>query len=212
MLKKTIIGIIGVASLLLATSPADAATFDDMKDEVQNNGGVIYHPELARDMTVEEAANYIDIIEEEQSKLQTTLVTTEIQEKALKAVASKATSVTEITSIPVQIPILTRGTSVPTKKYTLTGKTYTSNLFSGSGWRFSELYFVFDNYVNNPYFGVRSIGDGFNFHRRNNQMEVAKDAVEVSNSFRFFPSYSGANLNGYFSTWNPVSGSYYEIN
>lgn len=104
------------------------------------------------------------------------------------------------------------GTSIPTEAKTLTGSTYKSDPFSGSGWRYSGYYFNFKDYVANPSFGVRVNGDSFNFITRRNTAKVASYAVNPDGKFHYYPSTNSGNLNGYFSTLDPVSGSYYEIN
>lgn len=146
MSKKIILGSIGVFGaviMFLGATRADAASFEKMKEDVNNNTGIVYNPELAREMTKEETLKYISIIEAEQKDQKSSGVTPKIQEKALRTVIFDKDSIGEnviVSKVEDSLSELTRGTSIPTNKYTLTGKTYTSSEFSGSGckcfWRF----------------------------------------------------------------------------
>lgn len=146
MSKKIILGSVGVfgaVTMFLGATRADAASFEKMKEDVNNNTGIVYNPELAREMTKEETLKYISVIEAEQKDQKISGVTPEIQEKALRTVIFDKDSIGEniiVSKVEDSLSELTRGTSIPTNKYTLTGKTYTSSEFSGSGckcfWRF----------------------------------------------------------------------------
>ncbi|MDR3241517.1 MAG: hypothetical protein LBT37_05045 [Lactobacillaceae bacterium] len=104
------------------------------------------------------------------------------------------------------------GTSIPTDAKTLNGETYKSEPFSGDGWRYSGYYFQYKDYVANPSFGVRVNNDSFNFITRRNTAKIGSYVVQPDGKFHYYPSTNAGNLNGYFSTLDPVGGSYYEIN
>jgi hypothetical protein len=201
--------LLGAVSSLAISTPANAASFEEMKTNVENGTGVVFNPKLNRDMTQEEGMRYIAVIENAQKLLSTDLVTPEMQEKAFSMFDTENKHDKEIASIDDML----KAASIPnttSDRYNLTGSTYTSDKFSGDGWRYSGYSFFFKDYTGNPYFGVRVNYDTMNFVLRDNTVTVSTNAVNNDGSFHYYAN--NGRYNGYFSTYNPVVGSYYEIN
>lgn len=218
MIKKSLllsIATLGIGMCVVTVHP-HAASIEQMKANVNADTGAIFSEELGRDMTKSEAGLYFETVSQEQHKLglSTSQVTPEIDKAARQVVAENAKKPVHNTKTKLNFKPdnLLLGTSIPTEAKTLTGSTYKSDPFSGSGWRYSGYYFNFKDYAANPSFGVRVNGDSFNFITRRNTAKVASYAVNPDGKFHYYPSTNSGNLNGYFATLDPVSGSYYEIN
>jgi len=195
--------------LFLSVSSVNAATFEQLKEDVRNDTGVVYNPELARDMTKEEALSYVSVVEIELLKKHSSLVTEEIQDRAYKYVAFGSSSAEKMSE--KDFPILPQGTSIPTSSYTLNGAIYTSEGFSGSGMRYSGYCFVYGDYSSHPQFGVRANKAAFTFITRRGTTQVGSYSVSKDDGFHFYPSTNSGNLNGYLSISNPPTGCNYDI-
>jgi hypothetical protein len=163
-------------------------------------------------MTEENSKEYVDIIEEKLLENQE-----EVTEDVLPEVMAEAYMETKdlevVPSEPLPEPsgIMTRGANKPTASRLLDVQPMPggSNIFSGSGWRYSGYSFFFRDIRANPYFGVSVTGDSFNFHN----IFGGKDAVYPGYTYYFptVPTHGGASRYTYFSTYNPVYGSKYYI-
>lgn len=216
--KVLIASVVGLISLSLGTVNAEAASFEEMKENVEANEGVVFNPEMDRMMTQEEAIEFIEIIETAQEDLNTSEVTEEMYEEAFEEVEPQGDVVADVQyDDPFSnIPLLpeSRGSRVPTTPYELSYWMYPSNNFTGTGWRYSGYYFTFDDYKRNYLFGVAGLNDSFYFHVRynDNKLQHARYVVPENKGYAYYPStYNGRKLNGYFSTHNPAAGARYYI-
>lgn len=206
MKKLMIFVACGIFSLVLS-SHAHAASFEDMTSHVESGDGLIYNPESKGVMTKENSIEYVKIVKDKLSntagdldnKLDDILEETNIETKDLEVLPAS-----EQKENP---PILLRGSQEPTTLFYLDGIIYTSNLFSGSGWRYSGYKFAFHDYNKNKYYGVKATKDSFNFFI----VIGAPVAVPANGNYVYYPSKGLSVINPYFSTYNPVSGSQYYI-
>ncbi|WP_086314594.1 hypothetical protein A5821_002177 [Enterococcus sp. 7F3_DIV0205] len=194
----------------------DAASFEVMKEDVEKGEGVVYNPVLNRVMTTGETEEFISIVENEMAKshiLESTIDIFDINVSASSgADLGIFKDVVEINDTPI---ISTFGAKPPVKTHLLKEPLpYSSQPFSGSGTRYSGKFFYFKNYYKVYLFGVRAEIDTFYFHTRANRnlSPYRRYVVPVSSKYVFFPSrsYKG-DLQGYFSTTNPLKGSRYFI-
>lgn len=200
----------GIFSLVLS-SHANAASFEDMKQNVENGNGLVYNPISDGLMTNESSIQYINILDE--SIQSSTATTEELMDKAYEK--TKNLELVPDTNTKVVPEISTRGANPPSYDKviyldTIPGGQYTSEAFSGSGWRYGGYYFSFKNFIANPYFGVSVSGDSFEFR----DAYGGYNAVYPNRNIAYYPSYvkgGGASRFGLFRTLNPISGSRYYI-
>ncbi|EPI11334.1 hypothetical protein D358_00341 [Enterococcus faecalis RP2S-4] len=203
------IGTMGTAGLCIGSTNVSAASYDDMKTEVETNGALVYNPISDRIMSNDESKEYVNFIEENKTKIYAVSDSQNLYDAAYLAVGSEGKTVSNSDIIDDSLQPQLYGASIPTNFYYL-NSIYESSSFSGSGWRYSEYRFRFHNYGANPYFGVRAIADSFNFvlSRNTNNSQVGSYVVPASGSYVY---YGSSGLNGYFSTYNPIRGSRYYI-
>lgn len=221
MLRKalaTLAVVIGVG-VLFSGGSAEAASFDQMRNLVETEQGVLLHPKLGWKLTQEEALSFYQTIDTELHNRGTSTVTKEMEMKAYDAIALswKAAGIDREsflnTNPALDVPIdkSTRGVSIPTREKVLTGGTYTSDTFSGAGTRYSGYYFTFDNYAVNPYFAIRVNHDSMTGVTRLGTAQVATLDIYPDGQFQGMSSSLNGNLNCYIMTVNPIGGSFYEI-
>lgn len=209
--KVLAVGVVGMIGLTLGTVSSEAATFEDMKDNVEIGNGWIYNPESNNIMGNEASKEFIEFVEEEADNLNKE-VTQEIFEAAFESLEDTRDIVEQPIDLSLSV-IQPRGAYVPTTPKAIDGG-YGSQPFSGSGWRYSGFLAVFNNYGANPFYGVRATGDSFNFHLQTNgnYIPTSKHVVPANGGYLYYPSKDrGVALNGYFSTYFPVNGSRYFI-
>ena len=224
MEKRTLNQLLFLASLLVGIllalpNKTSAASFETVKENVENGTGVIVNPCLNRVMTKEESIDYLQFIEEEQSKEQTQELSEELQEKALRSILPNQELLGQDSLVGPYgslltdpVSTITRGASQPTNDYYLRNKEiYRSDYFSGSGWRYSGYNFKFQDYGSNPYFGVRVYSDSFN------AITKGFNGIGTSGSWPVYPSALWTYIPNekkyklYLSTYNPVYKSWYEV-
>ncbi|WP_321383497.1 hypothetical protein [uncultured Enterococcus sp.] len=207
-LKVSSLMIVGATSLVLGATSANAASFEDMKEHVESGEGQIYNPISNEIMDEEKSLEYVQYIEEAVENPDSEEIPEETQIAAF--IETKSDNPVQLQENALFPPKMTRGAKPPTSKPVVVddfARPYQSNTFSGSGWRFSGMRFTVRNVSKNPYFGVRATLDTFTFF--NGMHDVF---VPVSNTFVYtISNFRGTPLDGYFATWNPVSGSRYYI-
>ncbi|MCB5953666.1 hypothetical protein [Enterococcus sp. CWB-B31] len=211
--KFLAVGIIGVFGLTIGAVNSNAATFEEMKENVESDNGWIYNPESDTIMGNEASKQFIEIVETGLENSNDENVTQEMFESAFDLLED-TDDVIDKPFDPTAGLIQPRGVYVPTQPKAVPSTGYQSNEFSGAGWRYSGFLFVFNDYNANPFFGVRATKDSFNFHLQTNgnYYPTSKHVVPANGGYLYYPSRSGGkNLNGYFSTYNPVNGSRYYI-
>lgn len=210
-MKKIFLGI-GVClfcSIILSEN-ASAASFESMKENVDNGEGLVYNPISEGFMTEESSKKYVEIIEkkllenQEEAKediLPEVMEETYVETQDLEVLASE--------TLPEPPAITSRGANIPTATRFLDERPMNtgSNIFSGSGWRYSGYRFTFRNMRANPYFAVVVSGDSFYFHN----IYGGKEPVYPGYTYYFDSVKPGAAFLTYFSTLNPVYGSKYYI-
>lgn len=211
MKKILVIGICLFCSIVLSEK-ASAASFESMKENVENGDGLVYNPISEGFMTKENSKEYVNIIEEKLLENQE-----ETKEDILPEVMVEAyeeTSDLEVLpseTLPEPPAIMTRGASIPvtTRYLDVQPMPNGSSIFSGKGWRYSGYRFWFNNVKANPLFGVSVTGDSFYFHN----IFGGKEAVYPGYTYYFptVPNGGGVSRTTYFSTLNPVYGSKYYI-
>lgn len=209
LFMMVLISILGVSGFFFTSDTVNAASFETMKEYVEKDEGLIYNPELGGVMAKEDSIEFVDFIETEKENLNTDEVTPTMYEKAYKSL--KSAEIVEGTKDLDSSIIQQRGVKAPTK---VAYPPHNSNAFSGAGWRYSNIRFAFSNYNKDYLFGVRAYKDTFYFttYTNGNYYYVAQHVVPVSLQYVFYPATDrGRNLNGYFSTYNPVVGSRYYI-
>ena len=213
-MKKLVFGLVLLSGLCLGIMVVDAATFESMKENIESGDGVVYNPEFNRIMTNEESSEFIKIIETEKEEQNISNVTPEMYAQAFENVTSSENLDMNINNSAPLMQTQTFGGGLPATSYTLTGLEYRSNVFSGSGWRYSGYYFKFSNYNANYLFGVKAEADSFYFttRRNSNFSQAYQVVVQANRTYVYFPSTDrGQPLNGFFSTQNPLSGTRYWI-
>lgn len=169
-MKKLLLLIICATAGVVTTSSADATSFEDMSNQVESGHGLIYNPVSEGLMTKENSIEYVEIVKEklvnnkieiddEADKLEEVLEETYLETKKFE------TNPNTVSLTPSNI---LRGASLPSANSIiylddLPGGHYTSDPFSGAGWRYSGHYFFFRNLAANPYYGVAVSGDSFEF-------------------------------------------------
>ncbi|MFS7398393.1 hypothetical protein [Carnobacterium maltaromaticum] len=214
-MKKLVFGLVLLSGLCLGIMNVDAATFESMKKNIESGDGVVYNPEFNRIMTDEETSEFIKIIETEKEAQNISSVTPEIYTQAFENIASSENLDVHSNNTTNSGPLVqTFGGGLPTTPYMPTGLEYRSNVFSGSGWRYSGYYFKFSNYNANYLFGVKAEADSFYFtaRRNSNFSQAYQVVVQANRAYVYFPSTDrGQPLNGFFSTQNPLPGTRYWI-
>lgn len=207
--KSLLVGVISTVGFFISSSSANAASYDDMKSEVENNGALVYNPISDRIMSSDESKAYVNFIEENKIKAYSMSDTDNLYDAGYLAVGSDGKTVSDSDIIDGSLQPQPYGASIPTTPYYL-NFIYESSAFSGSGWRYSGYRFKFHDYGANPYFGVRAIFDSFNFvlSRNTNNSQVSSHVVPIAGPYVY---YRSSGLNGYLSTYNPVYGSRYYI-
>jgi hypothetical protein len=105
--KKKVISLLALGTLLLSmqATSANAASFEQMKDNVENGTGVVYNEDLQREMTVQETADYIKEIDAQLKDKDTNNLTVEESnqaiQKASQSVAQKALGISKASALPL---------------------------------------------------------------------------------------------------------------
>lgn len=197
---------------IILSEKVSAASFESMKENVNNGEGLVYNPISEGFMTETNSKEYVEIIEEKLLEKQ------EAKEDILPKVMAEAYAETQdlevlpSETLPEPPAIMGRGANIPVgniRYLDLNPMPNGSAIFSGSGWRYSGYKFFFNNIRANPYFGVAVTGDSFYFHN----IYGRKDPVYPGYTYYFptVPPHGGISHSTYFSTLNPVYGSKYYI-
>lgn len=210
-MKKIFLGM-GVClfcSIILSEN-ASAASFESMKENVNNGEGLVYNPISEGFMTEESSKEYVEIIEkkllENQEEVKEDILPEVMEETYVETQDLEVIDSETLSEPPVD---MSRRASKPTAVRYLDEIPMDkgSGIFSGSGWRYSGYYFRFRNTKANPYYAVAVSGDSFYFHN----IYKGKDPVYPGYTYYFDSTKPGTNFPAYFSTYNPVYGSRYYI-
>ncbi|MGM0219476.1 hypothetical protein IGI43_002597 [Enterococcus sp. AZ126] len=207
VLKMLSIVLIGGVGLVLGSTSANAASFEDVKGLVESGEGLIYNPVSDGILTKESSVEFVQLIESENENSNKDI--SEIMDNAYEETVDLETIPAEKSE---KLPLIQpRGANIPTKLLNiddLPTKQYDSNPFSASGWRYGEVKLKFRNSAANPYFAVRATKDSFYFYTN-----AARHTIPANGGFVLYPARKdGYGLWGYFATYNPVKGSRYFVN
>lgn len=182
-----------------------------MINSVKAGEGVVYNPVSESVLTNEGSLEFVESLESKINNIDYENVPNEILKEAyIETQSSESYALEKEVNLPLIQP---RASSVPTTtKYLENGESYTSDQFSGSGWRYSGVKFRFRDWQSNPYFAVKATKDSFYFH----VTVVGRYVVPKDGAYLWYPARldepgSTTVLTGYFSTYNPINGARYYI-
>lgn len=198
---------------------SEAANLEEMKESIEAGEGLVYNPISEGIMTKEGSSEFVNTVEAILEESNTEEITDEITDQAFEETSSISTLETEKPLIP---SVTTRVATPPgpNSYYSLTGKEYRSNPFTGSGWQYSGYRFKFadHNWAANPFYGVRAEGDSFYFRTAliwtSSGYTGETVVVPANGPWIYVKSQSSMGYGGYygyFYTLNPVRNCRYAI-
>lgn len=220
-MKKVNIFLIGVSilgGLMFSFSmKSEAATLEEMKENIEGGDGLVYNPISEGIMDHEGSVEFVKSVESLMVEENSTEITDAITDQAFEETSLETTIKAEVPLIKGVTPYVATPPG-PNSYYNLTGKQYRSNPFTGSGWQYSGYRFKFaDGYWNaNPFYGVRAEGDSFYFATSQiyGTYDIETVIVPANGSWIYVKSGSSMGYGGYygvFSTLNPARNSRYAI-